>query len=102
MEKIVQTWSPRLLSVLRIVAAHDSGRIINPLLAESQLEGGILHQQALDFLVVDGLDLAPELANVLLGVVTGKDFAEAFEGQHTREHFRQSRIVIDDKNGGAL
>ena len=28
--------------VLRIVAAHDSGRIINPTLAESQLEGGIL------------------------------------------------------------
>jgi CO/xanthine dehydrogenase Mo-binding subunit len=28
--------------VLRIVAAHDSGRIVNPTLAESQLEGGIL------------------------------------------------------------
>jgi len=28
--------------VLRVVAAHDSGRIINPRLAESQLEGGIL------------------------------------------------------------
>ena len=28
--------------VLRIVAAHDSGRIINPRLAQSQLEGGIL------------------------------------------------------------
>lgn len=28
--------------VLRIVAAHDSGRIINPRLARSQLEGGIL------------------------------------------------------------
>ncbi|MGH7677297.1 MAG: xanthine dehydrogenase family protein molybdopterin-binding subunit [Gemmatimonadaceae bacterium] len=28
--------------VLRYVAAHDSGRIINPRLAESQLEGGIL------------------------------------------------------------
>jgi len=28
--------------VLRIVAAHDSGRIINPRLAESQLEGAIL------------------------------------------------------------
>jgi len=32
--------------VLRIVAAHDSGRIINPTLAESQLEGGII--QGLD------------------------------------------------------
>ena len=28
--------------VLRIVSAHDSGRVINPTLAESQLEGGIL------------------------------------------------------------
>lgn len=28
--------------VLRIVAAHDSGRIINPTLAESQVEGGII------------------------------------------------------------
>ncbi len=31
-----------LVRVLRFVAAHDSGRIINPRLAESQLEGGIL------------------------------------------------------------
>lgn len=30
------------IRVLRIVAAQDSGRIINPRLAESQLEGGIL------------------------------------------------------------
>ncbi len=46
---------------------------------EDDLRDGIV--EALDFLVVDGLDLAPELANVLLGVVGGKDFAEAFEGQ---------------------
>lgn len=31
-----------IVRVLRIVGVHDSGRIINPLLAESQLEGGIL------------------------------------------------------------
>lgn len=31
-----------VVRVLRIVAAHDAGRIINPTLAESQLEGGIL------------------------------------------------------------
>lgn len=31
-----------IIRVLRIVAAHDAGRIINPTLAESQLEGGIL------------------------------------------------------------
>jgi xanthine dehydrogenase YagR molybdenum-binding subunit len=31
-----------VVRVLRIVAAHDAGRVINPLLAESQLEGGII------------------------------------------------------------
>jgi xanthine dehydrogenase YagR molybdenum-binding subunit len=31
-----------IVRVLRVVAAHDAGRIINPTLAESQLEGGIL------------------------------------------------------------
>jgi len=31
-----------IVRVLRIVSAHDSGRIINPALAESQLEGGII------------------------------------------------------------
>jgi xanthine dehydrogenase YagR molybdenum-binding subunit len=31
-----------IVRVLRIVAAHDGGRILNPTLAESQLEGGIL------------------------------------------------------------
>ncbi len=31
-----------IVRVLRIVAAHDSGRIVNPALAESQLHGGII------------------------------------------------------------
>jgi xanthine dehydrogenase YagR molybdenum-binding subunit len=31
-----------VVRVIRIVAAHDAGRIINPTLAESQLEGGII------------------------------------------------------------
>src|SRR3569832_2051007 len=31
-----------VVRVLRIVSARDSGRIINPALAESQLEGGII------------------------------------------------------------
>ncbi len=31
-----------LVTVLRIVAVHDAGRIINPALAESQMQGGIL------------------------------------------------------------
>lgn len=31
-----------VVRVLRVVAVHDAGRILNPLLAESQLEGGII------------------------------------------------------------
>jgi xanthine dehydrogenase YagR molybdenum-binding subunit len=31
-----------VVRVLRLVAAHDAGRIINPTLAESQLEGGVI------------------------------------------------------------
>jgi CO/xanthine dehydrogenase Mo-binding subunit len=31
-----------IVRVVRIVSAHDSGRILNPTLAESQLEGGII------------------------------------------------------------
>ena len=31
-----------IVRVLRIVAVHDAGRIVNPTLAESQLEGGII------------------------------------------------------------
>jgi xanthine dehydrogenase YagR molybdenum-binding subunit len=31
-----------VVKVLRIVAAHDAGRIINPVLAQSQMVGGIL------------------------------------------------------------
>ncbi len=37
--------------VLRIVAVHDSGRIINPALAESQLQGGII--QGLGYALVE-------------------------------------------------
>ena len=37
----VDLWTGRV-RVVRYVAAHDSGRIINPRLAQSQLEGGIL------------------------------------------------------------
>lgn len=37
----VDTWTGRV-RVLRIVAAHDCGRVVNPALAESQLHGGII------------------------------------------------------------
>jgi xanthine dehydrogenase YagR molybdenum-binding subunit len=40
-----------VVRVERLVAAHDVGRVINPLLAESQLEGGIL--QGLGFALAE-------------------------------------------------
>lgn len=46
-----------VVRVLRIVAAHDAGRIINPLLAESQLNGGIL--QGLGFALFEERHLDP-------------------------------------------
>lgn len=46
-----------VVRVLRIVAAHDAGRIINPLLAESQLHGGIL--QGLGFALFEERRLDP-------------------------------------------
>jgi xanthine dehydrogenase YagR molybdenum-binding subunit len=46
-----------VVRVLRITAAHDAGRIINPLLAESQLEGGIL--QGLGFALFEERHLDP-------------------------------------------
>lgn len=46
-----------VVRVTRIVAAHDAGRIINPLLAESQLHGGIL--QGLGFALFEERHLDP-------------------------------------------
>ena len=46
--------------VVRIVAAHDSGRIINPTLAESQLEGGII--QGLGYALFEERVLDPSSA----------------------------------------
>lgn len=46
-----------VVRVIRIVAAHDAGRIINPLLAESQLHGGIL--QGLGFALFEERHLDP-------------------------------------------
>jgi len=45
--------------VLRIVSAHDSGRIINPTLAESQLEGGII--QGIGYALFEERVLDPRL-----------------------------------------
>ena len=46
-----------VVRVLRLVAAHDAGRIINPMLAESQLNGGIL--QGMGFALFEERHLDP-------------------------------------------
>lgn len=46
-----------VVRVLRLVAAHDAGRVINPLLAESQLHGGII--QGLGFALFEERRLDP-------------------------------------------
>jgi len=55
--------------------------------------------EALDFPVVDGLHLAPELADVLLGVITGKNFAEAFEGQQFGREFVAAENGLEFRRG---
>lgn len=46
-----------IVRVVRIVAVHDAGRIVNPTLAESQLEGGII--QGLGFALFEERALDP-------------------------------------------
>jgi CO/xanthine dehydrogenase Mo-binding subunit len=48
-----------VVRVLRVVAVHDAGRIVNPTLAESQLEGGII--QGLGFALFEERALDPRL-----------------------------------------
>ena len=70
--------------VLRIVAAQDSGRIINPRLAESQLEGGILQgigfalyeERVLD--VALGLPLNPTMHDYKIPTIADVPRIEAF------------------------
>jgi CO/xanthine dehydrogenase Mo-binding subunit len=70
--------------VLRIVAAQDSGRIINPRLAESQLEGGIL--QGIGFALFEervldtalGLPLNPTMHDYKIPTLADLPRIEAF------------------------
>jgi CO/xanthine dehydrogenase Mo-binding subunit len=70
--------------VVRFVAAHDSGRIINPRLAESQLEGGIL--QGIGFTlfeerVIDeslGLPLNPTMHDYKIPTIRDLPAIDAF------------------------
>ena len=70
--------------VLRIVAAHDSGRIVNPTLAESQLEGGIIQglgyalfeERALDATL--GLPLNPTMHDYKVPTIGDVPVIDAF------------------------
>ena len=72
------------IRVLRYVAAHDSGRIINPRLAESQLEGGIL--QGLGFALFEeraldealGLPLNPTMHDYKIPTMADVPAIDAF------------------------
>ena len=63
--------------VKRIVAAHDSGRIINPLMAEGQVEGGAL--MSLGYAVCEDMRLmngAPQASFSRLGLLRAGDAPE--------------------------
>jgi xanthine dehydrogenase YagR molybdenum-binding subunit len=70
--------------VLRIVSAHDSGRIINPTLAESQLEGGIIQgigYALFEERVIDdrlGLPLNPTLHDYKIPTMADIPIIDAF------------------------
>jgi CO/xanthine dehydrogenase Mo-binding subunit len=80
-----------IVRVLRIVSAHDSGRIINPTLAESQLEGGII--QGLGYALFEervldarsGIPLNPTMHDYKIPTVADIPAIEAFfvEGADT-------------------
>jgi xanthine dehydrogenase YagR molybdenum-binding subunit len=80
-----------VVRVIRIVAAHDAGRIINPLLAESQLHGGIL--QGLGFALFEerhldpnsGRPLNPSLHDYKIPTIADLPIIDAFcvEGSDT-------------------
>ena len=73
-----------VVRVIRIVAAHDAGRIINPTLAESQLEGGIL--QGLGYALFEervldrssGVVLNPTMHDYKIPTIRDTPFIDAF------------------------
>lgn len=58
------------VAILRLVAAHDSGRIINPMLVEGQIAGGIAQGIGMalseEVLLKDGRTLNPSLSDYFL------------------------------------
>ena len=73
-----------IVRVLRLVAAHDAGRIVNPTLAESQLEGGII--QGLGYAVFEervldgarGVTLNPNLHDYRIPAMLDVPAIDAF------------------------
>ena len=73
-----------VVRVLRITAAHDCGRVLNPTLAESQLEGGILQglgyalfeERALDVRL--GLPMNPTLHDYKVPTMADAPVIDAF------------------------
>jgi len=73
-----------VVRVVRIVAAHDAGRILNPTLAESQLEGGIIQglgygmfeERVLD--PATGLQLNPDLHDYRIPTIADTPVIDAF------------------------
>ena len=73
-----------IVRVLRIVAVHDAGRILNPTLAESQLEGGII--QGLGYALFEervldeelGIGLNPTLHDYKMPTMSDIPTIEAF------------------------
>ena len=73
-----------VVRVLRIVAAHDAGRILNPTLAESQLEGGII--QGLGFALFEervldartGAPMNPTLHDYKMPTMADVPYIDAF------------------------
>ena len=55
------------MRILRFVSAHDSGRVINPMLAEGQVEGGVMmgfvYSLTEQYIMEDGMILNPRFSD---------------------------------------
>ena len=97
-----------IVRVLRIVSAHDSGRIINPTLAESQLEGGII--QGLGYAmfeerIVDdrsGLPLNPTIHDYKIPTMADIPAIDAFfvDGSDRSQITRARRVSRSRRSSG--
>ena len=97
--------------VLRIVSAHDSGRIINPTLAESQLEGGII--QGLGYALFEervldgrlGIQLNPTMHDYKIPTIGDIPQIDAFfvegRGRRRESHRREGAGRAADHRHGA-